>query len=64
MILPSAVEPFVSNKHNGMGLAAISRSIVEAHGGKLTAGRNPGRQHLPLYRATRRSNRCQLNEPF
>ncbi len=37
------LKPFVSNKHNGMGLGlSISRSIIEAHDGQLTAEPNPG----------------------
>ena len=36
-------EPFVSNKHDGMGLGlSISRSIIEAHDGQLTMEPNPG----------------------
>jgi signal transduction histidine kinase len=40
--LPKVFEPFVSSKPNGLGLGlAISRSIIEAHGGRLWAENSP-----------------------
>jgi len=48
-ILPAnCFGPFVSNKHDGMGLGlSISRSIIEAHDGQLIMGaESRGRKHF------------------
>ena len=42
-ILKDVFESFVTTKANGLGIGlSISRTIVEAHGGQITASNRPG----------------------
>ena len=57
--LPLLFDPFYTTKHEGIGLGlAISRSILDAHGARIWAGRQGGEGacfhvELPIAAATR-----------
>jgi signal transduction histidine kinase len=57
--LPRVFDPFFSTKSDGLGMGlAISRTIVEAHGGHLTAENDP--EGGAVFRVRLRTDRAQV----